>query len=615
MAKLIGTAGHVDHGKTTLIRALTGIDADRLPEEKRRGMTIDIGFAYLDLPEVGRVSIVDVPGHEKFLTNMLVGALGIDVALLCVAADESVMPQTREHVQILELLPVERMIVALTRSDLADDETRAFARAEIEDMLSQTRFAGAATFEVSALVGSGIEDLKQALTTALRASTTSPPAGPWYLPVDRVFSVKGHGVVVTGTLAQGEVKVGERAYVQPGNLEVRVRAIHWHGDAAEASEKGKRTALNLGGVKVEDLRRGQTLGAPGAVFETGCLDARLRWMEKPKHGSRVRVSLGAEEAIGRIFLSDTDDDLAQLRLETRVAAALNQSVIVRRYSPPDLLAGGHVSVPQAKRRKRSDAAAPVRAANDEEAILGALGMVEGGVPTEEVCRQLGRSPQALGGEFERLLAESKVLGFAGRWFSPEGFASGWARFVGALRDLHEKNPTSASIPRDRVVQAARLDWTGKPLDRILAAMAQRGEVVVSGTNVRAPEFQVTLSPRQRELLDRCVGELERAPVNTPNLHVLTQAVHAPVQAVEEILKLGVQAGEIVALPDGVFYTTRQIAGLKAKTAELMGDQPFPAAKLRDALGTTRKYVIPLLEYFDSIRFTTRVGDNRMVNRQ
>lgn len=615
MAKLIGTAGHVDHGKTTLIRALTGIDADRLPEEKRRGMTIDIGFAYLDLPGVGRVSIVDVPGHEKFLTNMLVGALGIDVALLCVAADESVMPQTREHVQILELLPVERMIVALTRSDLADDETRAFARAEIEEMLGQTRFAGAPIFEVSALAGSGIDELKRALTTALEAPATAPPAGPWYLPIDRVFSVKGHGVVVTGTLAQGEVKVGERAYVQPGNLEVRVRAIHWHGDPAEASEKGKRTALNLGGVKAEDLRRGQTLGAPGAVFETDCLDARVRWMEKPKHGSRVRASLGAEEAIGRIFLSDTDDDLAQLRLETRVAAALNQSVIVRRYSPPDLLAGGRVSVPQAKRRKRSDAAAPVRAANDEEAILGALGTGETGVPTEEVCRRLGRSPQSLGGEFERLLAESKVLGFAGRWFSPDGFASGWARFVGALRDLHEKNPTLASIPRDRVVQAARLDWSGKPLDRILAAMAQRGEVLVSGTNVRAPEFQVTLSPRQREFLDRCVGELERSPVNTPNLHVLTQAVHAPVQAVEEILKLGVQAGEIVALADGVFYTTRQISGLKAKTAELMGDQPFPAAKLRDALGTTRKYVIPLLEYFDSIRFTTRVGDNRMVNRQ
>lgn len=616
MAKLIGTAGHVDHGKTTLIRALTGIDADRLPEEKRRGMTIDIGFAYLDLPGVGRVSIVDVPGHEKFLTNMLVGALGIDVALLCVAADESVMPQTREHLQILELLPVERMIVALTRCDLADDETRTFARAEIEEMLGSTRFAGAPIFEVSALTGSGIDELKQVLARSLGASSGSATStGPWYLPIDRVFSVKGHGVVVTGTLAQGEVKVGERAYVQPGNLEVRVRAIHWHGDPAEASEKGKRTALNLGGVKAEDLRRGQTLGAPGAVFETNCLDARVRWMEKPKHGSRVRVSLGAEEAIGRIFLSDTDDDLAQLRLESRVAAALNQSVIVRRYSPPDLLAGGRVVVPQAKRRKRSDVAASVRASTDEEAILTVLGQLESGVPTEEVCRQLGKSPQALGGEFERLLAESKVQGFAGRWFSPEGFASGWTKFIAALRDLHEKNPTLASIPRDRVVQGARLDWAGKPLDRILAAMAHRGEVLVSGANVRAPEFQVQLSPRQREFLDRCVAELERDLVNTLNLHALTQAVHAPIQAVEEILKLGVQAGEIVALPDGVYYTTRQIALLKTKTAELMGEHPFPAAKLRDALGTTRKYVIPLLEYFDSIRFTTRVGDNRMVNRQ
>ncbi|MFI5386537.1 MAG: selenocysteine-specific translation elongation factor [Fimbriimonadales bacterium] len=632
MAKLIGTAGHVDHGKTTLIQALTGIDADRLPEEKRRGMTIDIGFAYMDLPGIGRVSIVDVPGHEKFLTNMLVGALGIDVALLCVSADESVMPQTREHLQILELLPVERMVVALTRSDLADEETREFAKAEIEELLGPTRFKGSPIVEVSALKGEGIADLKAMLAdalvdeeergkrkeegsaTSLNAQRLSPNASAsWYLPIDRVFTVKGHGAVVTGTLAQGALKVGERAYIQPGNIEVRVRAIHSHGDPLDVSEKGRRTALNLSGVKAEDLRRGQTVGAPGGVFETDCMDAKVRWMVPIKHGSRIRVSIGAEEAIGRVFLSDADPELVQLRLESRVAAALNQPLIVRRYSPPDLLCGGRVLVPQAKRRKKGDLVKVARTGNDEEAILGVLGEHPNGVATEEICRTLGKSQQALGDAFQRLLEHKKARGFAGLWFSIDGFEQAWSKFITALRLLHEKNPTVANVPRERVIQTAGLTWGGKPLDRILAGMAQEGRLTVSGTNVRSPDFKVQFSPKQRQFLDRIVQALEAEKVNTPNPHRLSEIVAAPIQAVEEALRLGIQAGEVVSIGEGVYYTPIQIEALKKRVSELMGTKPFPAAALRDAIGTTRKYIIPLLEYFDLIRFTTRVGDNRMVN--
>ena len=265
MARLIGTAGHVDHGKTTLIRALTGIDADRLPEEKRRGMTIDIGFAYIELPGVGRVSIVDVPGHERFLTNMLVGALGVDVALLCVAADESVMQQTREHLQILELLPVERLVVALTRADLADDETREIARAEVEELVAASRFEEAPILEVSAVTGVGMDALRQALADALTGTETTT-SGPWYLPIDRAFAVKGHGAVVTGTLHQGTVRVGDRAIIEPGHHEVRVRAIHSHDETLEACEPGRRTALNLGGIKLEEVRRGLSVGGVGLVF-------------------------------------------------------------------------------------------------------------------------------------------------------------------------------------------------------------------------------------------------------------------------------------------------------------------------------------------------------------
>ncbi len=612
IAKLIGTAGHVDHGKTTLIQALTGIDADRLPEEKKRGMTIDIGFAYLDLPDIGRVSIVDVPGHEKFLTNMLVGALGIDVALLCVAADESVMPQTREHLQILELLPVEKMVVALTRSDLADADTLEVARLEVAELLKPTRFADSPILPVSAQAGTGLPELKNELITALAAPSLDNQA-PWYLPIDRVFTVKGHGCVVTGTLAQGEVKVGDKGYIQPGNREVRVRAIHSHSDALEASEKGRRTALNLSGVKAEEVRRGHTLGAPGAVFETDMLDAKVAWIEKPKHGSRIRVSIGADEAIGRMFMSEHDPDLVQLRLESKVAAALHQPLIIRRYSPPDLLCGGRVLIPQAKRRRKTDRIKVHDKGTEDEALLGAIAANPNGTLTDEACRVLGKSQQALGNVFERLLKKEKVRGFAGLWFTDETFDAAWARFTEALRRLHEKNPSTANVARERVVSAADLPWTGKPLDRILAAMADDRRIVLSGTNLREPGFAVQLAPKQRQFLDRIVEALEKEPVNTPNPHQIGLLLQAPMPAVEEVLRLGKQAGEIVQIDETVFYTRRQLEELKKRTKALMGTKSFAAAQLRDALGASRKYVIPLLEYFDSIRFTTRVGDNRMIN--
>lgn len=618
MAKLIGTAGHVDHGKTTLIRALTGIDADRLPEEKRRGMTIDIGFAHMDLPGVGRVSIVDVPGHEKFITNMLVGALGIDVALLCVAADESVMPQTREHLQILELLPVDNLVVAMTRVDLADEETRAMARLEIEELIASSRFGTAPIIEVSALTGVGLVELRSELTRALTAphpnsQHPSPDTRPWYLPIDRVFPVKGHGCVVTGTLAQGEVKVGDKAVIMPGGVEVRVRALHSHGEARETGEKGRRTAINLSGVKVEQVHRGQSVGAPGALFATRMLDARVRWVGERRHGMRVRVSVGAEEAIGKVFLSDPEPEVVQVRLESEIASALNQPIIVRRYSPPDLLAGGRIVVPQAKMRRKSEAAAAISGAGgDEEAILQVLGSNEHGVATDEICRALGKTPQSLGGAFEQLSKNGSVKGFAGLWIGAEAFSNARGRFIDALDRLHQEHPAAAAIPRDRVVAEAGLRWAGKPLDRIIASLVAEGLIRADGTAVRDPRFRVSLSPKQAEFLSRVRFELDRHDVSTPSPQEIATSLHVPVQAVDEILRLGLEAGQIVRVGDGIFYTTGGIEGIKARIRQISGGKPFSAAQMRDALGTTRKYVIPLLEHLDSARFTLRVGDNRVV---
>ena len=612
MAKLIGTAGHIDHGKTTLIRALTGIDADRLPEEKARGMTIDIGFAFLDLPGHGRVSIVDVPGHEKFLRNMLVGALGIDVALLCVAADEAVMQQTREHLQILELLPVDQMVVALTRADLADAETLEIAREEVKELLAPTRFANAPILAVSALKGQGLDALRSELSVAL-SKEEAKSSGPWYLPIDRVFSVKGHGCVVTGTLAQGVVKVGDKAFLEPGNVEVRVRAIHTHGDPQERSERGRRTALNLSGVKMEDVHRGMALGEPGALFETQVFDGRMRWLSVPKHASRVRVSIGSEEAIGKVFVGP-DPEIVQFRLESPIACALGQPLIVRQYSPPVLLGGGRVLTPQAKLRKRGEQAKVVAATDPSEAVYEAIGDSVHGTSTDEVCRVLGKTPQALGTVFEKLLESERVLGFAGQWFQAPAFEAGSKQFLSALEAAHKAEPSKAYVPREKVVGAAGLKWAGKPLDRIISHLAAQGVLEANGTAVKAQHFKVQLTPRQREFLDRAVAELSREPINTPGVHDLAKLMGAPHQAVEEVLKLGVQAREVVSVGEGVFYTPAQLEALKTRIREISGGKPFAASDIRDALATTRKYVIPLLEYFDTTRFTTRVGNQRAINK-
>lgn len=614
MAKLIGTAGHVDHGKTSLIQALTGIDADRLPEEKARGLTIDIGFAYIELPDHGRVSIVDVPGHEKFITNMLVGAQGVAVALLCVSADAGVMPQTREHVQILDLLPVEALVVALTRCDLVDGETLELAKLDIVDYLANTRFANAPVIATSAHVGTGLEELKVALSTALTGASQSSENGLWYLPIDRAFVIKGHGLVVTGTLAGGAVKSGDRAFIQPSGEEARVRSIQSHEESVELGEPGRRTALNLTGVKAEDVHRGQAVGAPGALFRTDVLDLQVRWVEKPKHGVRVRFAIGAEEAIGKVFLNDTDESVVQVRLETPIAAALNQPAIIRLYSPPRLLGGGKVVVPQATVRRKSEATVILTAQSDEERILDLLTSKPLGLDTDRVCRSLGRTPQTLGDLFERMLKQGKVRGFAGLWFTQEDFAKAVATFEDALHRIHLANPTVAYVPKEAVVETVKFPWTGKPLDRIVSALVDEARLVAYGGLIRLPTHQVQLTDRQSEFLRRVTTELESSGVNTPNPHELSKILPAPIQAVEEIMRLGVESGVLTRVEEGIFYTTKQIEEIKAKLLERFGDRAFAASEFRDGVDTSRKYAIPLLEYFDRVRFTLRTGDQRVIRK-
>jgi selenocysteine-specific elongation factor len=420
--RVVGTAGHVDHGKSTLIHALTGIDPDRLQEEKERGMTIDLGFAWLTLPNGVEVSIVDVPGHERFIHNMLAGVGGIDVALLVVAADEGVMPQTREHVAILDLLGITNAVVALTKRDLVDQEWLDLVVADLEDFLKDTTLAGSPIIACSSTTGDGLDAIKQALEASLSRERAKRGDGRPRMPIDRIFTVAGFGTVVTGTLIDGELKLGQELAVQPGDLRTRVRGLQSHRKRLDTVPAGTRTAVNLGGVAVEDLRRGQVLVAPGTLRPTRALDARLRLIEdgRPiKHNAQVSFHSGAAESLARVTLLDRDElrpgeeAWVQLRLQDEVALARGDLFIVRLPSPSMTLGGGRVIEPFARRHRRRQAAVldrlEVLAQGTPEEIL--LQQLQAREPTDvdSLIRRTGLAVSDARLALDHLLAESSAL--------------------------------------------------------------------------------------------------------------------------------------------------------------------------------------------------------------
>src|ERR1700716_1994051 len=383
---VVGTAGHIDHGKTSLVKALTGTDTDRLPEEKARGITIDLGFAFLEEPDGLTIEVVDVPGHERFIKNMLAGVGGIDLALLVVAADEGVMPQTREHLAIVDLLGIRSGVVALTKRDLVDDDWLELVQADVEETLKSTTLAGVPIVPCSATTGVGLDTLRGVIQELLAKERMRPNAAPPRLPIDRVFTVAGFGTVVTGTLIDGELHLGQELEVQPGGMKARVRGLQSHRKKLETIPAGTRTAVNLSGLAVEDLRRGQVLGAPGTLKSTRAVDARLRLIREARplrHNAEVSFHTGAAETLGKLSLLDRDElqpgDEAwvQVRLQDEVALARGDLFILRLPSPSMTVGGGSVVEPHARRHRRRQAA-----------ILQQLELLSRGSPEDILLEQL-----------------------------------------------------------------------------------------------------------------------------------------------------------------------------------------------------------------------------------
>ncbi len=602
----------MDHGKTTLIAALTGIDADRLPEEKARGMTIDIGFAHIDLDGIGRVSLVDVPGHERFIKNMLAGASGVDVAMLCVASDEGVKPQTREHFDIIRLLEARALVVALTKCDATDDETQSIAELDVSALLEGTQFAGAPIVRVSAVSGLGLDALKLELARTMLRLGAREEEGGWFLPIDRVFTAPGHGTVVTGTLARGRVLPGSEGELMPGTKRLRIRGVQVHGSAAEFAEAGQRTALNVTGAKREDLHRGQAIGSPGSLVESQCLNVRVTPLAEIKHGQRIRLHVGSGEFIGKIHLFDLAPGFGQIRLEEPLACARGQRGVLRRYSPPDVLAGVEIVTPISKPRRKNDREVIelLTEQSDSAGIVDEISRRPAGALTSDVCEALGRTPQELGDDFERLKGQGAILGFAGMWLTQASYLGVAERVRAATLAVHEAAPRNPSAPKAGVLKESGLGWPPKSFDRLIALMASEGLIVLHGAEVRHPDFRVRLSDKQQALLDRILAEMQSKGAIAPSAREIGEALAVPPQAVEEMWRLGVATGRMIRVDEGLYYTIETLEEIKAMVKGL--GERFTVADFRDATGSSRKYALPLLIYLDELKFTRRVGDERIV---
>lgn len=613
---VIGTAGHVDHGKSTLTYALTNINPDRLEEEQRREMTIDLGFAWLDLPGGERVGIVDVPGHRDFIENMLAGVGGIDAALLVIAADEGVMPQTREHLAILDLLAVPTGLIALTKIDMVDDPSwLELVQLDIMETVQGTVLEGAPIVPVSAITGEGLPDLLAALEDMLAQRPPQPDSGQPRLPIDRVFTISGFGVVVTGTLLGGVLRVGQEVVIQPGGVQARIRGMQLHEEAVEIAPPGSRVGVNLRGVEKDDLHRGDVLGLPGVWHPTTLADAWLRYLPDAArplaHNDEIKVFIGAAEVMGRVRVLDREQVLPgeqawiQLRLDAPIVAANGDRYIIRRASPGETIGGGVIlSTAPGRRWKRfrPDVIARFetlfRGDPLQVALLG-LADARGPVPVQSLTLPADQLRAAL--------ADGDLLGDpdAGWVIHP----AAWARLVEKTRRVLEKfhaaEPLRLGMPSEAL--RARLRLEPDAFEVAAGWLAAEGIAVWEGGGVlRHADHAPRLTAAQEAGLEKLRAAFDRAPYTPPTV---AQAAEIAGEAVVHYL---IERGELVRISSEVVLRPAVLREWVAfAQVTLADDRPLTVASLRDHFQTTRRYALDFLERLDALRITRRQGDERV----
>jgi selenocysteine-specific elongation factor len=627
---IIGTAGHVDHGKTALIRALTGTDTDRLKEEQERGMSIDLGFTSFQLPSGRMAGVIDVPGHERFLKNMLAGAGGIDLVILVIAADEGVMPQTREHLDILRILHTEKGVVAITKADLVDEDWLELVREDIREVLRGTFLADAPMIPVSSITGAGLDVLRATVDSVADEVQGRSPIGPWRLPIDRVFTIGGFGTVVTGTLISGSVRVSERAELLPDRLETRVRGLQVHGAGADTAEAGTRVALNLAGLELVAVERGDVVAPPAAFAPTLAIDARLDVLPScprvVKNRSRVRVYVGTAEVLARLTLLDAESlqagqsGLVQLRLEEPAVCTKGDRLVLRFYSPMQLIGGGPVIDAQPAKHRRF-----------EDGVLAALAIRERGTPDELVSQAVQRGglkptrpPQLasqLGIAATDLAAVVTLLLERGDLISADGDALLSAAVVEAAENqlldvitaYHRAQPLRVGMSREELRSRLSRTIDARAFNFLLGRLEKRDAIHAVAGRVKRADHEPRFSESQDAAARNLISALLREPFSPPSPEEALLACGAPATVAREVWDSLIDQGIIVRVAEGIFFHRDALSQVEARVRQHLSSHPgMTASAFRDLIGSSRKYAVPLLEYLDATRVTRRIGDERIL---
>ena len=625
---VVGTAGHIDHGKSSLVLALTGIDPDRLKEEKERGITIDIGFAHLEVAEELTLGVVDVPGHERFVRNMLAGVGGIDLVMLVIAADEGVMPQTREHLAICQLLRIPRGIVVLTKADLAEPEWLELVREDVRGFLQGTFLADAPLLPVSAKTGEGLPALREALATVARAA---PPRGldaTFRLPIDRVFTIRGFGTVVTGTVAAGQLALDERVEIYPRTVQAKVRGIQTHGRPVSTAVAGQRAAVNLQGIERAAIERGDVLSLPDLLQPTYMLDATcelLRDAPAPlRTRQRVRFHIGTSEVMARVHLMDDEalepgqTGYVQLRLEGPVVALPRDRYVIRSYSPMVTIGGGELlDVAPAKSRRSPALAARLRTLETSapgavlEAHVQRVG--GGGARLAELRARTSFGPAALRALLQDLVTQGRVLIVDREWYVHVETAERVRQEAETvLAAFHVREPLKAGMSKEEL--RTRL---GGLEERVFLALLERfaaaGVLVVDKDKVRQAGHAVRLTPAQQAASDRLEGEFRAAGVAPPTLEEAFAKLGLEGPSTQAIAQLLVEGRRLVRIREGLYFHAEPLQTAVAQVLDFLRQrQAITPQEIKDLLGISRKYAIPLLEWLDTQRLTVRVGDKRIL---
>jgi len=626
---VVGTAGHIDHGKTSLVKALTGTDTDRLPEEKARGITIDLGFAFLEEPGGLTIEIVDVPGHERFVKNMLAGVGGIDLVMLVIATDEGVMPQTREHLAICSLLRIKSGLVALTKADLAEPDWIELVCDDVRGLLEPTFLAGCPIVPVSVKTGAGLQELRAALAELARSVPAKSTDQTARLPIDRVFTVRGFGTVVTGTLTAGILSADDRLEVYPRGVGSKVRGLQVHGRAVERASAGQRTAVNLQAVERAAIERGDVVAPPGALLPTLLADATLELLEdapRPlKTRDRVRFHVGTQEVMARVLLVDRGQiepgqvSYGRFRLEAPIVALPGDRFVVRSYSPIITIGGGtllDIAPPRFKRK------AP--------ALLAHLALLEKGAPArvlEEHLQQAGAAgaraadlrartpfgPERLRELLDELVKAGAIVAVDREWYlHREANDRLRAQTLALLQAFHAENPLRAGISREELRSRAG-NAQERVFAQLLTSLEVEGVLRSEKDQVRLASHSIRLTPEQQRVVNGLDADFLRAGAAPPSPEEALARLGVKGTEKHELFQLLVAERRLVRVKESLYFHADALAAIQDKlVAYLQQKKEIGPGDVKDLLGITRKYAIPLMEYFDTQRITVRRGEHRVL---